>query len=36
MGANAEMRAFKIAIEKDIFLPVELDKYDDFEKRKFG
>lgn len=33
IGANAELRAFKKAIEKDNLLLVEFDKYDDFRKK---
>jgi hypothetical protein len=33
IGANAEMRSFKSAVEKDNLLLVELDKYDDFRKK---
>lgn len=33
IGANAEMRSFKSAIEKDNLLLVELDKYEDFRKK---
>jgi hypothetical protein len=33
IGANAEMRSFKNAVEKDNLLLVELDKYDDFRKK---
>lgn len=33
IGANAELRAFKSAIEKDNLLLVELGKYEDFRKK---
>lgn len=33
IGANAELRAFKNAIEKDNLLLVEVDKYDEFRKK---
>ncbi|MEA4986411.1 hypothetical protein SDC9_41272 [bioreactor metagenome] len=33
IGANAELRAFKSAIEKDNLLLVELEKYEDFRKK---
>lgn len=33
IGANAELRAFKNAIEKDNLLLVELEKYEDFRKK---
>lgn len=33
IGNNAELRAFKNAIDKDNFLLVELDKYEDFRKK---
>ena len=33
IGANAELRSFKSAIEKDNFLLVELEKYEDFRKK---
>lgn len=33
IGANAELRSFKSAIEKDNLLLVELDKYEDFRKK---
>lgn len=33
IGANAEMRSFKSAVEKNNLLLVELDKYDDFRKK---
>lgn len=33
IGANAELRSFKRAIEKDNLILVELDKYEDFRKK---
>ncbi|HEU5051565.1 MAG TPA: hypothetical protein VFT78_00565, partial [Hanamia sp.] len=33
IGANAEMRSFKSAIEKDNLLLLDLDNYDDFKKK---
>ncbi|MEJ8819393.1 hypothetical protein [Lacibacter sp. H407] len=33
IGANAELRSFKSAIEKDNLLLVEIDKYEDFRKK---
>lgn len=33
IGANTELRSFKSAIEKDNFLLVELEKYEDFRKK---
>lgn len=33
IGANAELRSFKNAIEKENLLLVELEKYDDFRKK---
>ena len=33
IGANTELRSFKSVIEKDNFLLVELDKYEDFRKK---
>lgn len=33
IGANTELRSFKIAIDKDNLLLVELDKYEDFRKK---
>lgn len=33
IGANAEMRAFKIAVERDNLLLIELENYDEFRKK---
>ena len=33
IGANAELRSFKSAIEKDNLLLVEIDKYEEFRKK---